>query len=99
MVELDDGVKLTSAVTEPPGDPEHPLSDEQIIEKYYRLAAPQLGQQRAEEIHAAIGPFDHPDVDVPALRQALSEPCSTQMVATTPALAEPTRRRAILNAT
>ena len=56
---LSDGRVLESGVLAAPGDPENPLSDEQLAVKFDSLAGPVLGAERAAKIHelvAAIGP-------------------------------------------
>ena len=49
-VMLDDGSKLVSEVTFPPGHFRNPLSDSQLAAKFQGLVRPVLGPQRADEI-------------------------------------------------
>ena len=53
-ITLNDGTILESGETSARGGSEHPLSDDEIIEKYYAFARPIIGQSRAEKIHHAI---------------------------------------------
>ena len=73
VIVLDDGRQLQSDVTEAPGDPEEPLSDEQVVDKFFALAAPVLGDEIATTIRRAIGDFDSPDLDLPGLLQVLRQ--------------------------
>lgn len=66
VVELADGRTWESPVTEPPGDPESPLTDQQIEEKFFALAEPLVGAA-AQAIRDAVGSFDDPAVDLSAL--------------------------------
>jgi 2-methylcitrate dehydratase PrpD len=59
VIGLSDGRSLDSGVLAAPGDPEDPLSDEQLAAKFNSLAEPILGPERAARIHehiAALGP-------------------------------------------
>ena len=67
IVELENGRNLESPVTEPPGDPENPLSNNELIEKFQALATPVLGEGHAQAILSTVGPFDEPGFDLPAL--------------------------------
>lgn len=51
---LHDGRSLTSADTEPRGDPEAHLDDDEIRTKFHTFAEPVLGHERAADIEAAI---------------------------------------------
>jgi len=50
---LTDGRQLCSGVTEAPGDPEDPLSDAELDDKFHRSAGLSLGRERAEQLRAA----------------------------------------------
>ncbi len=49
-VVLSDGTRLTSAPAIARGNPENPLSDSEILEKYRRLAEPVLGKDRTAKL-------------------------------------------------
>lgn len=51
---LQDGTRLTSAPAIARGNPENPLSDAQIDEKYQLLSEPVLGAARTAQIRAAV---------------------------------------------
>ena len=51
---LKNGRAIRSEPAEARGDPENPLSDEELREKYFALAAPVLGQPRAEHIEQLV---------------------------------------------
>jgi 2-methylcitrate dehydratase PrpD len=51
---LHDGTEMTSAPAIARGNPENPLSDTEILEKYHLLAVPVLGAERAERIYALV---------------------------------------------
>lgn len=51
---LHDGTEMTSAPAIARGNPENPLSDTEILEKYQLLAVPVLGTERAEAIRRAV---------------------------------------------
>ena len=53
-VVLKDGQRLTSADTEAPGDPEHPVSNVDVMAKFHAYATPVLGADRARAIEAAV---------------------------------------------
>lgn len=52
------GKILSATVTHPIGDPAHPVSDEYLEAKFYTLAAPVIGQERAQRIVDAVRNFD-----------------------------------------
>jgi 2-methylcitrate dehydratase PrpD len=58
------------------GDPEKPLSDEEMREKYFALAAPVLGQARAERIERAVNALPDNSALSMLLEDLLSRPCS-----------------------
>jgi 2-methylcitrate dehydratase PrpD len=53
-IALKNGRTFRSEPAEARGDPENPLSDEEMRGKYFALAAPVLGQARAERIERAV---------------------------------------------
>lgn len=55
---LQDGRALESEPRTPKGDPDDPLSDAEIAEKFHRFADPSLGPARATEIEALAEGFD-----------------------------------------
>lgn len=58
---LDDQRRLSSGRTTAPGDPERPLSDQQLRAKFGSFAAPVLGRQRTDRLLAVLtGPTDRP---------------------------------------
>jgi 2-methylcitrate dehydratase PrpD len=73
-VQFKDGRQIVGPPTEAPGDPDHPLSDEQITEKFFALASPVLGEQRAQEIREAIGALSEKSLNLPRLLAELRSP-------------------------
>src|SRR5207302_511123 len=53
-IALKDGRTFRSEPAEARGDPEDPLGDEEMREKYFALATPVLGQERAERIERTV---------------------------------------------
>jgi 2-methylcitrate dehydratase PrpD len=53
-IALKNGRTVRSEPAEARGDPESPLSDEELREKYFSLAVPVLGQARAERIEKIV---------------------------------------------
>lgn len=53
-IELQDGRVLESGPTEADGDPESPLTTEQIDHKFMEFATPPLGEQRARDIRKMV---------------------------------------------
>ncbi len=49
-VTLNDGRRLTSDVHAAAGDPASPVSEEILIDKYYRYTQPRLGPARADAL-------------------------------------------------
>jgi 2-methylcitrate dehydratase PrpD len=76
-IECTDGSIVTSDPTEARGDPEKPLSDREISEKFHRLAA-NLAPARRRRIEDAIDAIDRTpdalDVLMPAMLGAVREP-------------------------
>jgi 2-methylcitrate dehydratase len=50
-VKTSDGRTLTEEVVYPSGHFRNPMTDQQLSEKFFRLATPVLGRERAEELH------------------------------------------------
>jgi 2-methylcitrate dehydratase PrpD len=71
VIAFKDGRILKSPVTEPPGDPEHPLDDAQLVKKFFEFSTPTLGQRRAEALREAIGPLDRPEFDLLSVEREL----------------------------
>jgi 2-methylcitrate dehydratase PrpD len=65
---LRDGRHLTDASDYPKGDPENPLSDEEVIEKFKRLTSDQLSSPKAERIAERVMNLEEMD-DVSRLLQ------------------------------
>jgi len=54
QIHLSDGRVLRSGPTQARGDPENPLTDAELRDKYFALAAPVLGRSRADRIEALV---------------------------------------------
>lgn len=52
---LRNGQKLISGDTEALGDPENPVTENEVRAKFYAYAQPRLGKERAEALEAAVG--------------------------------------------
>jgi 2-methylcitrate dehydratase PrpD len=66
-VTLADGRSFVSEPARARGNPENPLSDDELRTKYRELATPVLGTERTERIERAIGALDVDDNALPAL--------------------------------
>ena len=55
---LSDGETIESDIMEAAGDPESPMSDSEIVEKFLDLAAPQVGERQAVKIAEAVGEIE-----------------------------------------
>lgn len=53
-VTLKDGRSFISKRQPARGDPENPLTDEEIVDKYYALSEPVIGRERARAIHEYV---------------------------------------------
>jgi 2-methylcitrate dehydratase PrpD len=73
---LHDGTRLTSEPAIARGNPENPLSDAEILEKYRRLAEPVLGAERAGRIREAVANLEQPDAALDELLRLLLESVS-----------------------
>jgi 2-methylcitrate dehydratase PrpD len=71
---MDDDEILETPATEPIGDPEQPLSDSQIVEKFYAYVVPVFGEEVANRIAQAIGAFEGKGFDLDGLLQVLRRP-------------------------
>lgn len=58
-VELASGEVRTEQVDTPKGEPDNPMSEDEVLEKFHRLATPAIGEQRTNEVAAqvAAGPL------------------------------------------
>ena len=70
-VRTTDGRTLRSELTYPKGDPENPVTWDEMREKFNKLSAPVISNQRQQEIMAAIDSLDQMD-DVRKLASLLS---------------------------
>lgn len=68
---LNDGRELRSGPTEALGDPENPVSLDNVISKYYAYAEPMLGQARAHDIQTHVLSLGEED-DLTALLSLLT---------------------------
>ncbi|WP_455373316.1 MmgE/PrpD family protein [Limibacillus halophilus] len=69
---LKDGTRLSSGLTQAHGDPENPMTDGEVREKFRSLAAPALGEACAAGIEASVGDFSNPeDLDLQGLLNQL----------------------------
>ena len=68
---MTDGRTVRSDLTYPKGDPENPVTWEEMREKFNTLSAPVIGSQRQREIIAAIDSLEQMD-DVRQLASLLS---------------------------
>ncbi len=57
-LQLSDGREFTSELMSAKGDPDDPLSDAELAEKYHLFADPVLGASRAESVKEMAGRFD-----------------------------------------
>jgi 2-methylcitrate dehydratase PrpD len=55
MLTLKNGQKLTSGDTEALGDPENPVTEEEVKAKFHAYARPKLGNDRADGLETAVG--------------------------------------------
>ena len=71
---LTDGRELRSEPRTPKGDPDDPLSDDEISEKFHRFAAPILGAERASAIAENVAVIDAPDASLKWFEALLFRP-------------------------
>ena len=55
-----DGSERIAEVAQPYGEPDNPMSDADIEAKFRRLVTPQIGEERADRIVAAVWKLDDP---------------------------------------
>jgi 2-methylcitrate dehydratase PrpD len=73
-ITLDDGRTLVSEPARARGNPENPLSDDELRTKYRELATPALGAERAERIESAVDALAVDRTALPALLEELFQP-------------------------
>ncbi len=71
---LRDGSRLTSAPAIARGNPENPLSDDELLAKYRLLAEPVLGAERAHKLEALVANFPSRPSVIPELLDTLLQP-------------------------
>ena len=64
---LTDGRVIQSDAYSPRGDPDDPLSDTEISDKYHLLTDSIIGKDRADEIEKLIEDVEKPNFDLPTL--------------------------------
>jgi 2-methylcitrate dehydratase PrpD len=64
---LKDGRVLQSDAYSPRGDPDDPLSDQEISDKYHLLSDDVVGKDRADDIERLVADVESPSFDLPAL--------------------------------
>jgi len=64
---LKDGREIQSEPSTPKGDPDDPLSDQEIITKFYALAAPVIGKKHAVAIEQQVSRIDETNFDLEQL--------------------------------
>ena len=72
-ITLADGRTLVSEPARARGNPENPLSDAELLDKYRALATPVLGPERTGRIEAIVGSLVTDAAALPRLRDALLE--------------------------
>lgn len=70
---LADGTVLRSEPCEPRGDPEAPLSDDEVAAKFHALADPTLGAERATAIERLVAALPEPGSLDPLLEHILTD--------------------------
>ena len=80
---LKDGRALQSEPRKPKGDPDDPLSDAEIQEKFHRFADPILGPARASDIEAAVSEIDKANADMDWLGRLVFAPVRPRAIETT----------------
>lgn len=74
---LKDGTRLTSQPAIARGNPENPLSDSELNEKYWLLAEPVLGQERTQLTQDLVHDLSSRQNVLPELLELLLEPVSS----------------------
>jgi 2-methylcitrate dehydratase PrpD len=73
-VALKNGERLVSAPITARGDPENPLTDELMVEKYFALSSPTWGKPKATAVLAAVQALRRPNSRLSQLLEALRRP-------------------------
>jgi hypothetical protein len=73
-ITLTGGTTIVSEPTVARGDPENPLADDELREKYRALAAPVLGEARTRRIERCVDALPD-DVACSSLVDELLQPC------------------------
>ncbi|MEM7073031.1 MAG: MmgE/PrpD family protein, partial [Pseudomonadota bacterium] len=73
---LQDGTRLHSGDLNARGGPDHPLDDDEIIEKFYRFATTLLSQNRARKLHDLVLALDQDKAAFGQLCVELTKPVS-----------------------
>jgi 2-methylcitrate dehydratase PrpD len=71
---LQDGREIQSKPNTPRGDPEDPLSDEDISTKFHLLSDPVIGEKRATTIEQRVNQVDDSDFDLEHLLELVLAP-------------------------
>jgi len=71
-VELSTGEVFTASCSAPKGSAENPLSDDEVIDKFHRLVAPQLSAEGAEEMLQSVMNVDSADDVSPLMRRVFA---------------------------
>jgi len=71
---LQDGREIQSEPNTPRGDPEDPLSDEDISTKFHLLSDPVIGEKRATTIEQRVNQVDDSDFDLEHLLELVLAP-------------------------
>ena len=71
---LHDGREIQSEPNTPRGDPEDPLSDEEISAKFHLLSDPVIGEKRATTIEQRVNQVDDSDFDLEHLLELVLAP-------------------------
>src|SRR5690606_32657527 len=73
-ISLADGRTIKSEVTEAPGDPEMPLSNEQLVDKAKGYLTMAIGAADAAAMCQAVGDFADPNFNLAAMLKILYRP-------------------------
>ncbi len=71
---LQDGRQIQSKPNTPKGDPDNPLSDREISDKYHQLANPVIGSKKANAIQQSIAQVDREDFELENLLGLIFSP-------------------------
>lgn len=75
-IRLNDGRTLASGAVRDRGNPDNPLSDDELRAKYRELATPVLGLERASRIERAVASLPREPSALSALLDELLQPCA-----------------------